>query len=341
MLGLAPRGRLTRRWQTVLGDHVIALRWSPAAPLLAAAEVSGPVHLLEAAGGSARQRLAGHGFGTTDLGWKGDGSLLASAGQDGKVRLWDPQSGGERQALAGGAAWVERLAWHPQDDLLASAAGRLLRLWNGQGQPLREYPAQPSTIADLAWRPGTRELTSAAYGVVAVWSPEATEPLKRFEWQGASLALAWSPDGKFLATGDQDSSVHYWIHQTGQDLRMSGYPVKVRELSWDATGRHLATGGGPVVTIWDCGGKGPEGTTPLQLEGHRRLVTTLAYQRDGPLLASGGGDGRLLLWQPGKYKKPLAESDLGSGVSQLAWSPDGRSLAVGCESGRVAVYGVS
>ena len=134
-------------------------------------------------------------------------------------------------------AWARRL--------LASAAGKKLRLWDSAGQLKRELPAHPSTIADLQWKPGEPLLVSIAYGQLAGWSPEKPEPVRRYEWSGSMLAVAWSPDGKFLATGDQDATVHFWILKTGKDLQMAGYQTKVRELSWDQRSRYLATGGGP------------------------------------------------------------------------------------------------
>ena len=82
----------------------------------------------------------------------------------------------------------------------------------------------------------------------------------------------------------------FWYAESGRELHMSGYPSKVRELSWDFTGRFLATGGGDVICVWDCGGsKGPEGTTPKMLEGHGATVSAVAWQRRGFLLASGDG----------------------------------------------------
>jgi WD40 repeat protein len=68
-------------------------------------------------------------------------------------------------------------------------------------------------------------------------------PQRRFEWKGSILRLAWSPNGRFVATGDQDSTVHFWFEEDRRDLQMSGYPTKVREL-WNAASRYLATGGG-------------------------------------------------------------------------------------------------
>lgn len=331
--------RLTRRWRADLGDHVIALEWSPTGKMLAAASVGGPVTLFDA-DGRVLHTLAGHGFGTASLSWRADGSLLATAGQDGKVRLWDTATGAERAALSAGAAWVEHVRWHPSGDRFASAAGKKLKLWSADGAHLRDYPDHRATIADLAWRPGSGELTSATYGGAYVWPAEGAEPTHRLEWQGSVLKLAWAPDGSRLAHGNQDATVHFWLLATGQDLQMSGYPLKVRELSWDATGRYLATGGGDRVTVWDCAPPGPEGSEPLSFKGHAAPLAAVAFQAKGPLLASGGLDGKVLLFQPGKFKKAVARADAGAPVAQLAWSANDRWLAAGTETGGVIGYSV-
>jgi WD40 repeat protein len=325
-------------WQADITDHVIALAWSPGGTVLAAAAVSGPIVLFDGSTGKVRHYLPGHEFGTTAVGCSRDGVHFASSGQDGKIRLWDQATGRERLALDGGAPWVEHLAWCPMDNLLATSAGRKLRLWDPQGRLVREYPQHSSTIADIQWKPRSCELASASYGCVSLWTPDRSEPLRRFEWKGSQLVLAWSPDGKYLATGDQDCTVHFWIVRVGEDLQMSGYPRKVRELAWDHTSRFLATGGGDMPCVWDCSGKGPAGTTPTQLEGHEAAVSALAYQHAGPLLASGGEDGLLAVWQPTKSSKPLAASSQDSGLTCLAWSLDDKWLAAGMEDGRVAVF---
>lgn len=332
------RPRLQRRWKADVGDHVIALAWAPTGKLLAAASVSGPVTLFDPATGQVTQALAGHGFGTTALSWRHDGGLLASAGQDSTVRLWNPATGVEAATVAGGAAWVEHVCFHPTRDCFASAAGRRLRLWSSAGEMIRDFPDQPATIADITWRPGSGELTSAAYGGVTLWSIESGEVVHHLAWTGSILTLAWGPSGRHLAHGNQDGTVHYWTLPAAADLQMAGYPMKVRQLAWDPTGRYLATGGGDAVTVWDCAGRGPEGSTPLTFEEHAGPVAALAYQRAGPLLASGGQDGRVFLLQPGKFKKSLARSDVDAAVSHLAWSPDGRALAAGTEAGGVVVY---
>jgi WD40 repeat protein len=326
------------RWQAEIGEHVIALAWSPDSSALAAAAVGGPISVCDGMTGRIRHILPGHGFGTTALSWSPQGKIVASAGQDGKVKFWNVATGQLQQTLDGGSAWVERVAWSPDGTLLASAAGKKVRLWNAAGQLVREYGNHPSTVADIQWKPGTLELASAAYGQIALFNPDEAEPARCLKWKGAQLVLAWSPDGKYIATGDQDSTVHFWKVKTGADLMMSGYPVKVRELSWDHASRFLATGGGSVPCVWDVSGKGPAGTTPLQFEGHKANVTGLAFQHSGPLLASGGADGQVILWHPGKHRRPLAQVQGDAGITQIAWSPDDQRLGVGAESGAVRAY---
>src|SRR5882672_1178684 len=110
-------------WKATLPDHAIGLSWSPDGKHLAAAAISGPMAVFDAATGKPAHQLKGHGFGTTGIAWQPSGTLLASAGQDGKVRFWNALEGLENAALEGGSSWVERLQWHPAGTLLAAGAG--------------------------------------------------------------------------------------------------------------------------------------------------------------------------------------------------------------------------
>lgn len=327
-------------WEAELGGHAIAAEWSPDASKLAAASADGPVAVYNGASGHRVSAPAGHKNGATTLSWRFDSGALATGGQDGKIRIWDPESGELLRALDAGADWIEAVAYAPNKDWLVSAASRTLRLWNGQGELLTAYPAHPSTISDVAWQKGEHYFSTAAYGQLAIFRASDPKPVKAFEWKGSILRVAWSPDGNFVATGNQDASVHFWYRKSGKDLEMSGYHAKVRELSWDATSRYLATGGSPTVTVWDCAGKGPAGTRPLQLDGHGSLPSALAFQHGGPLLASGCRDGRVCLWRPSKGEGLLWSAALGSEITQLSWSSDDRHLAAATGEGVVRVYRV-
>ncbi len=334
-----PQPSLKAIWRTNIDDHPIGLAWSPDGKLLAVAGVSGPITLFNGADGTVQHKLPGHTLlGTMAISWHRDSRLLASVGQDGKVRLWDTKTGTQTSEMAGGASWVERVAFSPAGDLLVSAAGRKLRLWNTTGELNYEYPDANSTITDIKWRYDGKQFAISAYNGVVLYSPTKAEPLHRFEWQGSTLTLEWSPDGKYIATGDQDSTVHFWLVDSGQDLQMWGYETKVLELAWSFNSRYLATGGGTQAVIWDCSGKGPENTRPIMLEGHKHLIKHLKFQRRGKLLASGGNDGLLAIWKIKKKKLALlADAVFKAPIAGLAWSPDDRYIAASDESGTLSI----
>ena len=332
---------LKAKWRANIDDHPIGLAWSPDGKTLAVAAVSGPITLFHGADGAVQRKLPGHALDTMAISWRKDSRLLASVGQDGKVRLWDAETGAQRAEMAGGSSWVERVAFSPLGDYLVSAAGRKLRLWNSCGELIRAYPDANSTITDIKWRRDGRAFAISAYNGVVLYDPAEAEPLHRFEWQGSTLTLEWSPDGKYIATGDQDSTVHFWITDSKQDLQMWGYETKVLELAWSFNSRYLATGGGTQVVIWDCSGTGPAKTEPIMLEGHQHLIKHLRFQRKGMLLASGGNDGLLAIWKIRK-KNPamLADAVFKAPIAGLAWSPDDRSIAVSDESGTLSIAAV-
>lgn len=341
--------KLTLRWRALIDDNAHCLAWSPDGLTLAVADINGPITLFSSAG-EKQTTLPGHAFGTMDICWQPAANsvntpLLASAGQDGKIRLWNTSAPEPVAVMAGGDAWVEHLAWSPAGDVLASSAGRKIRMWDAAGTMLQEYIHPRSTVSALGWRPAQAALPPtlavAGYGGLNLYSPAQPNCIDENQWKGSSLTLSWSPNGNFIATGDQDSTIHFWMAHTRQNLQMWGYPTKVLQLAWDSSSRYLATGGSANVVIWDCSGKGPEGRKPLTFATQAGLISALAFQPGRLILASGDKDGATLLWRIGGFsKKPLAEAMLDEPISQVVWSPDGKLLAVSTEAGDVAVFGV-
>ena len=95
-----------------------------------------------------------------------------------------------------------------------------------------------------------------------------------------------------------------------------------------------------------CGivpGVGPPGTSPITLSGHQDLLSVVRFQHRGKLLASGGADGLVYIWQLRgiRYSLAVHEATLTVGVTSLVWAPNDQHIAVGDESGGVSVFSIS
>jgi WD40 repeat protein len=351
--------QLTKHWAAALDDYAIDLAWSPDGALLAAASAAGPVSLFAAADGTLRHALPGHDDGTNCVAWRrssqiGDGrsqiagsistpnsdlpapisDLIASGGQDGCVKFWDAAAGQHTASASLGRAWVEHLAW--AGPRLFAAAGRKLVVLRADGGLVHTFKDAPKSISALARQPAGGCVAVSYFGGVCLWDADDFVVQKEFPYNNGIQALVWSPDSKWLVSGNQDPSVHLWIPETDIELQMSGYEGKVKHMAFDQTSRWLATSGGRDACIWDCAGDGPEGREPAMLP-HDAPVCAVAFQNSHGLLATASQDGVVMLWSP-ERKQPLrATVKMPVAATKLAWSPDDRHLAIGSEKGTVYV----
>jgi len=331
---------LTERTHVALDAYVADLAWSPDSASLAVAGGEGAVVLVEQVASAPKVRAIGeHGMGVIAVAWQPGSNLFASTGQDSAVVLWDASTGNAAARVRPGTAWTEHIAFSPDGRLLATATGKVLALWDAAGQKVHAFEPLAGTIAAISWDKPGLDLAAAAVGAVTVHRIEPPQfTPRKYPHAAACLTAAFSPNGKVLASGMQDGTVHFWWLTTGKDSQMRGYPSKVTLTEWSSSGRYLATAAGPEVVVWDFGGKGPEGSAPLELSGHTDRITHLSFQPNGPWLVSAGRDWRLTLWQPGKEKQVVDAHLTGGEITAVRWSPDGKRVAVGEAKGRVTIY---
>ncbi len=351
------RMQLTKHWAGHLDDYAIDLAWSPDGTRLAAASTAGPVSLFASADGAKQHELPGHENGTNALAWMPLSSqpsalspqlaILATGGQDGAVKFWDAAAGQHTATAKLGTAWVEHLVWvnrlaqNTQPATLTSptlfaSAGRTLTALRPDASIAHTFKPAPKTITALSACPAGGSVACAYFGGVILWDADDFIAQKEFTYGNGIQALVWSPDSKWLVSGNQDPSVHLWIPERDIELHMSGYETKVKHLSYDQTSRWLATSGGRDACIWDCSGDGPEGREPAMLP-HEAPVCAVAFQNAHGLLATASQDGTVQLWSPERGKPLRATVKMPTAATKLAWSPDDRQLAIGSEKGVVYV----
>ncbi len=334
---MSPPGfRLEQRSRVELGDYPVDAAWSADERALVIAGGQGALLWLEV-GAAAPRRLAEHPGGVLAVAWRSGAQQFASSGQDGEVRLWDARSGAAKLIHAA-PQWSERLAFSGHGRWLAVATGGALQVFEADGTVRAQLPPQTAVIAALAWRPKTHELAALGNGGARLHRLEPEPQTREFSLPGACLSASWSPDGRLLASGMQDGSVHYWNIAAGSQSQMRGYGAKVALTSWNASSRLLATAADAQIIVWDFSGRGPEGSEPLQLAAHTARLTQLAFQPRGSLLAAGARDHRVTLWRLTQPQQPIDAHLLSEEVALLRWSQSGEQLAVADRAGVLSIY---
>ncbi len=207
---------------------------------------------------------------------------------------------------------------------------------------IREFQ-HPRTAEAVAFAPKGLRIGVARYnGATLHFAATDGKPVE-LEWAGAHTAIAFSPDGQFVVTAMQENALHGWKLSDGRHMRMSGYPAKVKSISWSAKGRWLASSGAPAAIVWPFQGKdGPMGKAPLEL-GTRgdTLATAVACHPTDEVAAIGYGDGMVLAARFVDMKEVLLRRPGKGAVTSIAWDAEGRRIAFGTETGDCGVIDIA
>ena len=207
---------------------------------------------------------------------------------------------------------------------------------------MKEFPHARS-VEGLAFSPKGMRLGVARYNGVTLHFPAADGKPVELEWAGAHTAITFSPDGNFVVTAMQENALHGWKVADGKQMRMTGYPAKVKSLSWSAKGKWLASSGAPAAILWPFQSKdGPMGKAPIEL-GTRgnMMVSAVACHPAEDIVAIGYQDGMVLAARFADSKEVLLRRGGKGAVSSLMWDVGGQRLAFGTESGECGVIDIS
>lgn len=214
--------------------------------------------------------LLGHSHAVKSVAFSPDGQILASGSWDKTIKLWDVNTGTEICTMTGHQLQVNSVAFSPQGQLLASASyDRTIRLW--------QIPGLEGSPRVLQNRP--------CYSLLGTLSGHA--------W--AVLTVAFSPDGKILATGSDDNTIKLWEVNTGQLIcTLVGHSWSVVAVAFTADGETLLSAScDKTVKLWRVS----TAEEIVTLSGHVDSVSAVAVSKVRQLIASGSRDKTIKLWQ--------------------------------------------
>ena len=282
-------------------SHLVDLDASPDGRHLASVDTDGRAMLTAYREGKAPVRLFGEDVFVTATAFRPDGRQLVGAARDGRLRLWDIQRG--RVGFTSGVAHDR-----PIVDLRGDARGRAYATL-GEDQVIR------------LWR--------SSAGI-----PMSTE---RRVAGGAAKAVAYSPDGRYLAAGDKRGGVQVWDRRSGDTAarRFGGHEQQVWAMAFSPTRPGLlasADRGGRII-LWDLA----EGKPLKRLDAGDMPVWSLHFTPDGGRLISAGAR-QVSIWDvaSGEQRASLAAGD--AAITAAALSGDGRLLATAHDDGHARLW---
>ena len=175
---------------------------------------------------------------------------ILTGGDDGRV-VWTRLEGGEIVASLVGEVkgrWIDSVAASAESGLIAFTAGRDLHVLDPKDPAFSRVFTHEKSAADVAFDAKGRRLAVATYNGAALWYARiADQKPQILKWAGSHVLVAWSPDGRFLMSAMQENQLHGWKVADDKNLRMGGYPGKVKSMSFLSNGLMMATSG-------SCGG---------------------------------------------------------------------------------------
>jgi len=328
--------------------------------MFATGELYGPLQIWDMQTGKLVHKLIGNKAKTSDLAFSPDGQTLAAANTKGLIRLWDAAKGtlkasyqvDARGAIEAGGNAILQICFSPDGKTLFSCGFEetICRFDLATGKKLPDIKTGEALSCLVSSPDGTRLFSAGDGGTIRQWdmktgaeddSPKSTqekgqEMLTLKGHTGEVLSVAFSGDGKRLASASYDQTVKVWDATSGQEMfTLQGHTSEVNSVAFSPDGKRLASASNDqTVKVWDA----TSGQEMFTLQGHTSEVRSVAFSADGKRLASASGDNTVKVWDATSGQETLTLKGHTSEVLSVAFSGDGKRLASASNDKTVKVW---
>jgi|GEM_PF-3185588 len=316
-------------------DYVFSVAFSPDGKYLASGSSDETARLWRTANGSLAKIIEDHAWYVWSVAFSPDNKLMATASEDETARLWTLPAAEVAATLEGHKGRVHAVAFSPDGTLVATAsADGTVKLWKtSDGKLVRTLAGHSGDVFCLAFSPDGKTIASGGADLtVRLWKTADGKLARVMEGHTSDvLSLAFSPDGRNMVSTGGDSTIRLWRAQEGIPLKIVRDRAHlVFSAAFSPDGSMLATGSDDnTIKIWtlrETPGEDSAQKLDISLHktinGHDGWVRTVAFSRDGKMLASGSFDNTVKIWKVADFQPgPMT---LAAAASTIARDSDNR-----------------
>ena len=347
-----------RLWDAITGGSIMELtgheapvrsvEYGPDGERIASASDDGTVRVWNAATGELMTTITDDGGTLRSVSYSPEGGRLATGGGASTISIWDDTTGREITSLTGRSVpSITAIALSPENSTLASSTFAGIWIWDldvGRLEsilPMPEHPVSSLHYMDSGNRIVALWILEGTYpfGRGTVWDVESRDIVDKIALNSRVMALAYSPNGRRIASGGSDQAIRIWDTDDGSQIAvLLGNGGTVRSIAYSPEGDELAAASSDhTIRIWDIESHLHVAT----LSGHSDTVTSVAYSPDGRRLASGSWDGTVRIWDAHRRDSIATLKGHDGSITAVTYSPNGGTVASASRDGTVGIWDVS